>query len=417
MKAEREYPRFSDEEYRRRYQAVREGMARQELDGLLLFGAVGIHGSWQANIHYLSNYADTHYHSYLLFPREAAPTLFITIYPHVPHARRISVVEDTRWGGWDEMATVAGRIRELGGDRWHIGLVGPSSFWKIAMPFEHYQQLTAALPHATFTPCTRLLEEIRMIKSAEEIAALERAAAYTDMAMEAAAMTVRPGAYDYEVVAALRHAYQAAGGTFSFELFGSTPMAQPDMPYPWKSPLYRQLRPGDLVVTEISAAYNYYAGQIIRPIAVGKPLPIYERLFEVALLTHQRVAAALRPGNTERDVVQALAPIRDAGFEVHAPVIHGWAQGIGEPFAGLPERQGWPVTPVTFQAGMTVMIEPNPVAPDQRHGIFLGNLHVITPDGARNLQRFPTEFIAVSARGQRGARRSALRRPGGRQGR
>ncbi|MFQ5830422.1 MAG: hypothetical protein ACE5JD_14885 [Candidatus Methylomirabilia bacterium] len=47
------------------------------------------------------------------------------------------------------------------------------------------------------------------------------------------------------------------------------------------------------------------------------------------------------------------------------PVIHGWAQGIGEPVTGLPEQSGWPVTPVTFKPGMTVMIEPNPVDPDQ----------------------------------------------------
>ncbi len=390
------YPRFSDAEYARRYQAVREAMARADLDGLLIFGAVGIHGSWQASVHYLANYADTHYHSYLLVPREGPPTLFITIYPHVPHAQRISTVDDTRWGGWDEPATIAGRIRELGGERWHIGLVGPSSFWRVSMPYEHHQAITAALPQATFSPATRLMDQIRLIKSPEEIAVLERAAAYTDMAVEALVKAVRPGVYDYELVAELRYAYEKQGGLFSFELLGSTPMAHPEMPYPWKYPLYRAVQQGDILVTEISAAYNYYAGQIIRPIAVGAPLPIYRDLFAVARETHDRVAAALRPGGTDRDVVAAMAPLREAGFGIHAPVIHGWAQGITEPFAGLPEQQGWPVTPVTFQAGMTVMIEPNPVSPDQRHGIFLGNLHVITETGARNLQRFPTEFVVVA---------------------
>ncbi len=389
------YPRFSDAEYARRYRLVRDVMVKEELDCLLLFGTVGIHGSWQANIHYLTNYADTHYHSYLLFPREAPPTLFITIYPHVPHAKLIAVIDDVRWGGWNEPGTIVQRIKELDGARWHIGLVGPSSFWKVSMPFEHYAQLTAALPQTTFTACTKLVEEVRLIKSAEEIAVLERAAEYTDMAMEALAKAVRPGVFDYELVATLRSAYQARGGVFSFELLGSTAMAHPDMPYPWKYPLYRQVHRGDIVVSEISAAYNYYAGQIIRPIAVGKPLPIYERLFDVALETHNRVAAALRPGRTERDIVEALAPLRQEGFEVHAPVIHGWAQGIGEPFAGLPDKQGWPVTPVTFRAGMAVMIEPNPVSADQRHGIFLGNLHLVTDTGARNLQKFPTEFMVV----------------------
>ncbi len=389
------YPQFSDAEYARRYRLVRDAMGARGLDCLLVYGDVGIQGAWQANVHYLSNYADTHYYGYLVFPRDGDPTLFIAIYPHVPHARRIAVVADVRWGGWRVAETLAARIRDLGGERWRIGVVGVSGFWNLGIPVEHHRVLTGALSQAELVPATDLLERIRMVKSAEEIAVLKQGAAFTDMAMEALAKAVRPGAVDYELVATLRHAYLSRGGSFAFELLGSTPMANPDMPYPWKYPLGRRVRSGDLVVTEISAAYNFYSGQIIRPIAVGTPLPIYERLFEVALETHDRVATALRPGNTDRDIVEAMAPIRNAGFEVHAPVIHGWAQQFGEPFAGLPEREGWPITPVTFQAGMTVMIEPNPVSPDQKRGIFLGNLHVITEDGARNLQQYPTTFTVV----------------------
>lgn len=390
------YPRFTDDEYARRYRLVREGMRDRGLDCLIVYGDVGIHGAWQANVHYLSNYADTHYYGYLVFPREVDPTLYIAIYPHVPHARLISVVRDVRWGGWRVAETLATRVRELGGQRWTIGIVGVSGFWDLGIPVEHHRILAQRLPGAELVPATDLLEGIRMIKSAEEIAVLEQAAAYTDIGMEALARAVRPGAVDYELVAAIRHAYQSRGGTFAFELLGSTSMVEPDMPYPWKYPLGRRVRSGDLVVTEISAAHNFYSGQIIRPIAVGRPLPIYERLFEVALETHDRVARALRPGNTDRDVVEAMAPIRAAGFAVHAPVIHGWAQQFGEPFAGLPDGEGWPITPVVFRAGMTVMIEPNPVSPDQTHGIFLGNLHVITESGARNLQKYPVTFACVA---------------------
>jgi Xaa-Pro dipeptidase len=396
MNAEELYPKFSDQEYARRYRLVRQAMAGRGLDCLVVYGQVGIHGSWQANIHYLSNYADTHYYGYLIFPLKEEPTLLIAIYPHVKHAAMIASVKDVRWGGWRIAETIVARIKELSGERWNIGIVGPSSWWDFSIPVEHWNTLRQGLPQARFDFVTRMLDDIRMIKSEEEIRVLERAAEYTDMALEGLVRAIRPGAKDYELVAALRHAYLSKGGFFSFELLGSTPMDAPVMPYPWKYPLNREVRKGDLVVTEISAAYNFYAGQVIRPIAVGvRPTKVYERLFQVALETHDRVASALRPGNTEKDIVEALAPIRDAGFEVHAPVIHGWAQGIGEPFAGLPEKAGWPVTPVTFKPGMAVMIEPNPVDPDQNRGIFFGNLHVVTETGSRNLQKFPKEFIVV----------------------
>ncbi len=41
------------------------------------------------------------------------------------------------------------------------------------------------------------------------------------------------------------------------------------------------------------------------------------------------------------------------------------------------------------------MIELNPCFPDMRRGIFLGNLHVVTPEGGRCLQAYPLEFVCV----------------------
>ena len=45
------YPRFSHEEYARRYQAVREAMQKENLDAILISGARG-----SSEVHYLSNY-------------------------------------------------------------------------------------------------------------------------------------------------------------------------------------------------------------------------------------------------------------------------------------------------------------------------------------------------------------------------
>jgi hypothetical protein len=45
------YPRFSDAEYDRRYQAVREAMLQDNLDAILISGARG-----SSEVHYLSNY-------------------------------------------------------------------------------------------------------------------------------------------------------------------------------------------------------------------------------------------------------------------------------------------------------------------------------------------------------------------------
>ena len=53
------------------------------------------------------------------------------------------------------------------------------------------------------------------------------------------------------------------------------------------------------------------------------------------------------------------------------------------------------VLPFTVRPLMTLMIEPNPVTPDGKQGMFFGNLHWITPSGAENLQKFPSKLIVV----------------------
>ena len=42
-----------------------------------------------------------------------------------------------------------------------------------------------------------------------------------------------------------------------------------------------------------------------------------------------------------------------------------------------------------------MMIEPNPVTPDRKTGMFVGNLHWVTKDGAVNLQAYPLKLIVV----------------------
>ncbi len=51
-----------------------------------------------------------------------------------------------------------------------------------------------------------------------------------------------------------------------------------------------------------------------------------------------------------------------------------------------------------YRAVREARAEPNLVDPDLKCGISPGNLHVITPRGAENLQQFPTEFVTVPGR-------------------
>jgi Xaa-Pro aminopeptidase len=93
-----DYPRFTEAEFERRRNLVRAFMEARGLIALVIFGSSAQARTLQADIQYLSNFAGMR-DNYLLFPLEGEPVLLVQSSNHVPNAREISVLRDTRWGG------------------------------------------------------------------------------------------------------------------------------------------------------------------------------------------------------------------------------------------------------------------------------------------------------------------------------
>jgi hypothetical protein len=109
------FPRFSDQEYARRGDAVREAMAREGLDAILISGARG-----SSEVHYLANYL-AQSPCWLLFPRQGDPTLFIHFFNHQPCARAQSVIADVRWYGPAPVPTLVKEMETRGLAKARIG--------------------------------------------------------------------------------------------------------------------------------------------------------------------------------------------------------------------------------------------------------------------------------------------------------
>ena len=386
------YVRFSREEYARRYGAVRKAMEKQGLAGLIIYGARGIgHG---ANVKYLSNYAD-YRNSYILFPLEGPPTMFMGLFCHELNARAISVIEDVRWSGSDIAVSAMTRAKEMGFAGKRIGLVGVARHFQ-DLTYDHFLTFQTGLPGTEFVSATKLMEQIRMVPSEEEMERLRLGASLTDKAMQALVEHARPGMSEHELVAEVMGAVGPEGGESHVFLLGSTPMADPFMPYPWPFPSRRVLEKGDLILTEISIDpwESSYAGQLIRPIALGEPTDRYWELFHLARKVYLMVQPLVRPGNPGLALHEVSKIVHESGYTIEAPIIHGFSQTVTPPVVGLPQLQDrssdldW-----KFLENQTVVIEPNPCTRDLRMGIFLGDLQRVTPSGAVSYHQFPLEFI------------------------
>src|SRR5207248_1461767 len=78
------------------------------------------------------------------------------------------------------------------------------------------------------------------------------------------ARRLKPGLTERELGDLVERAYVADGGTNVIHFFGVTPMHAPEREVPAQFPSTRRVQHGDVVVTEIAAAFWDYPGQVLR---------------------------------------------------------------------------------------------------------------------------------------------------------
>ena len=376
------YPRFSDIEFANRYARVRASMQEAGISALVLHGTAG---SYQ-EIQYLSNFLVTR-EAMLVFPKEGEPTLFVQYYNHLPNARRVSSIEDIRWGGNDIAATTANNLQERGLAQSQIGIMG-------TIPLKHYETIRQALPRATFVDFASQMQQLRQIKSDEEIMFLRKGAEFSDLAIEALEHKARPGITEHELAAIVESAYLGLGGKNHIHYMATTPMQNPTACVPAQQQSNRLIEKGDVLITEISAHYHGYPGQILRPFTIcTQPTPEYQRMYEVAVDVYLRIADVIRDGATINEVLDVAEYIHTAGFTIYDDLLHGFGGGYLPPILRTRRTSAKPPQPFIFRENMTIVIQPNVITTDERMGVQVGELVRVTSSGVESLHRYPMRFI------------------------
>jgi Xaa-Pro aminopeptidase len=392
------WDRFSAGELQRRFDLARGLMGEHDLAALVIFGNSGTNRANMANAFWLTNHLDLH-HCYVVVPGDEGEetALYTGLTNHVPNAREASDVPIVEWGGYDPAATVAERLRAVGVDHGRVGLVGVNAKFGMGMPYAHHERLRGELPRLELDDVTGAFSRLRAVKSGEEIEWLRRAAALTDKAILAVAEAARPGVSEVELVAIGEAAYRAEGGMPRIMFLRSMAMDEPTGCLPAQNPCHRRLAPGDVVITEFSASYWGYTGQIHRPIFVeAEPTPEWQRLFDVALRAYEAIVEVLCAEATEADVIRAAEPIREAGYAIYDDLVHGYGVDIMPPIVdreqlGRPPADGG----ARFERNTTVVVQPNPITPDERMGLQLGALTVVGEKGAESLHEVALEPLVA----------------------
>lgn len=171
---------------------------------------------------------------------------------------------------------------------------------------------------------------------------------------------------------------------------------------PWHRPSRRPIRTGDVITTEVGAAYRGYRSQIHRPFTVGRdPTPEWEDIWALLEETYFSMLDSIRPGNTAQDLYEAVTPIERSEYKMYDVLVHGYGNGILPPLLGTGRSEYWPGGPDritagwTFEPGHVMAVQPNVVTEDERLGMQLGAVVVVQDGSPEVLQEYPLEFGRV----------------------
>ncbi len=367
---------FSASEMRRRRAAFGAELERSAVPYALVYGA----NRSGSTVSWLTGWPVTREALLIVAPEPDDDVLLVSFFNHVPQARRLSVTR-VEWAGARAVATALEVMAARGRLPARIGLAG-------ALPFDQYRLLAGQV--SDVVDLNAACAQMRLVKSAEEVAALRHGAALSDNAIVALAGALRPGAADQEVLAATQQAYTARGGLHHICYLGITAMDEPTLAVPAQWPTGRVIRHGDAVTCEISAAAApEYAGQVLRTFTVGAPpIPLYRELHAVAAAAFDAIAQALVPGTRARDLADASAVIGEAGFTAIDDLVHGFGGGYLPPVVPSPGRP-LPAPDFTLTAGMTVVVQPNVATRDGTAGVQTGELLLVTEHGPERLHGYP----------------------------
>ena len=400
------YPRFSLAERDRRWQAVREKMAAQNLEVIVTPQNTGHSMDFQANTRYLTHCggggdADIA----AVFPLKGDVTVIAT----TAAARWLTVqdwTKDVREARREYGKIIVERLKELNIERGRIGITGLGEVEGTRTPegtilHGTWKRIREAFPHAELVDATPALTDVRYIKSGEEIEVLTKSMEIVELASQAEIAAARPGVKDWDVWAATQYALMRNGSEMPVHcnwISGKNPkrtLTRPSM---------RLLERGDLIINELEASWIGYRAQAVQPVFVEVADPVHQELIKVQREVFNRVMECLKPGVTVRELAELTlktgaeaAPKTGPAANAKADLnMHGRGAGDDGPIITAHAKSPRQLA-IALQENMVFICKPSAITADGSSICTWGDTIVVTAKGGRRLGKRPHDLAIAGS--------------------
>jgi len=324
------------------------------------------------NVFYLTGFASSN--AALLVEPGGATQLFTD-------SRYIEAAQET--GDVEAVLTKRSVIRDLASR-----LSGRIAFEADALPYAQYEVLGSG--GLELVPVRGVVEGLRAIKDAAEIAKIRRAAAAADRAFEALTAETWIGRSERELAWRLHQLMHAHGAdTIAFDTIVA---AGANGSKPHTEPTNRIVDERTLVTVDFGARIDGYHSDCTRTLATGELPRELRRAYDACLEAQLAAVEQIRPGMTG---VEADRLARDVIVErgYGERFGHGLGHGVGLAIHEAPRLSS--ESDDVLQPGNVVTIEPGVYLPGLG-GVRIEDIAVVRDDGVELLSSFPKELTFVS---------------------
>jgi Xaa-Pro aminopeptidase len=257
---------------------------------------------------------------------------------------------------------------------------------RLGMAPRDLDRLRHAAPRLQLVDGGDLLWRLRAVKSPAELTRLRRAATMTARAYKRAFAKIRPGMTEREAGAQLAQALAAEGAHAGWH-----DVLTGDYGRPNGFARNRRLQEGEMVWADMGANYAGYWADFSRAGVLGGPTPEQEKLQNKVVQATEAGVAAIRAGQTVRQVAEALdAACSRFGVTMNRrPGRYG--HGLGLTVAEPPHIAYFDET--VIEPGMVLTVEPGMWTEDGMY--HCEETVVVKPNGVEVLSDYPRELAVI----------------------
>ena len=379
---------FSKEEFSLRKLKVLKKMEEQNIDALLMFR--------QESMYWLTGY-DTF--GYVFFQTlvldQKGNTVLLTRAPDLRQAQNTSNIEDIRiWidkdgsNPTDDLKNILNELnlkgKNLGIEYEAYGLTGRNTL-RLNKSLENYCKIEDK---------SNLITNLRVVKSAEEIFYVRKAAELADKALEEVWKHAKVGANESTILAKMNSIIFEGGGDYPANEFiiGSGKNA---LLCRYQSEKQILKNPDQLTI-EWAGTYRHYHSAMFRTIPIGKANPKHYKMHEACVEALKNCEKKLKPGNKIGEVFDVHAKTFDE-LGYNKARMNACGYSLGTTFS--PNWMDWPMiyknNPYIIQQGNVFFMHMILMDSESELAMNLGESYLVTKNGIERLGKQKLDLVIL----------------------